>query len=54
MTMMKPKATSYNITYPKNGVSNLADIFVIEESAVLRINNCAEKTSLSESKKRCI
>jgi len=41
-----------NSTYPKGGVSCSKDSFVVQESSVLRINNCAEKPAHQKSAKR--
>jgi hypothetical protein len=46
------KKTPYNSTYPKGGVLCSVDTFVVKESAVLRMNICAEKPAHHKSAKR--
>lgn len=48
------KKTGYNNTFAIGGVSFSADSFVVTESAVLRMNICAEIPPIAKSAKRCV
>ena len=50
--MIEGRKTPYNSTFAIGGVSCSADSFVVTESAVLRMNICAEKPAHRKSAKR--